>query len=313
MLDLRRLRLLRDLARLGTIAAVAKAHTYSPSAVSQQLAVLQREAGVTLLDRDGRGVALTPAAQALVQHAETALAALEAAEATLAAARGGLSGTLHIGAYPSAVRPLLLPALVALSRDQPALDLTVTELDPVAAPAALLDRRLDVALVHDYDIVPSTPDPALEHTLLLEESVYLAVPATGTPPEPGTDVLESTHTADWIVGSPGTLCHSLALHACQLAGFRPKVRHHVDDFAAMLALVAAGHGVGLLPQLAIGQPTAGARLTPLGIRRRTHITYRQGAAGHPAVAATVAALRVAAAQAACQPKAEEPTTRPRLR
>src|SRR5215510_5005333 len=108
MLDLRRLRLLHDLSRLGTIAAVAEAHTYTPSAVSQQLAALQREAGVALLERAGRRVTLTPTGETMVRHTEVVLAALEAAEATLAAARGGLSGTVRIGAYPSAVRPLLL-------------------------------------------------------------------------------------------------------------------------------------------------------------------------------------------------------------
>ncbi|MBQ1025368.1 LysR family transcriptional regulator [Micromonospora sp. C95] len=291
MLDVRRLRLLRDLSHLGTIAAVAEAHTYTPSAVSQQLAALQREAGVTLLERAGRRVTLTPTGVALVRHAEVVLAALEAADATLAAARGGLCGTVRIGAYPSAVRTLLLPALVALGRDHPALDLMVTELDPVAVPDALRDRRLDVALVHDYDIVPVEPGPALDSVPLLDETVYLAVGAdrvlTGDP-------MRSVRDADWIVGSPGTLCHSVTLHAGELAGFRPTVRHHADDFTAVLALVAAGQGVGLVPQLAVGRPPAGVVLVPLALRRRTRIAYRQGAGGHPAVAASVAALRAAA-------------------
>ncbi|MFC7546076.1 LysR family transcriptional regulator [Plantactinospora sp. GCM10030261] len=293
MLDVRRLRLLRDLARLGTIAAVAEAHTYTPSAVSQQLAALQQEAGATLLERVGRRVALTPTGEALVRHAEVVLAALEAADATLAAARGGLSGRVRLGAYPSAVRPLLLPALVALARDHPALDLLVTELDPVAVPAALRDRSLDVALAHDYDIVPVEPDPALDSTPLLDETVFLAVPATWER-DPTGDPMWSVRDADWIVGSAGTLCHSLALHACELAGFRPAVRHHADDFAAMLALVGAGHGVGLVPHLAVGQPPAGVRLVPLTVKRRTRIAYRRGAGDHPAVAASVAALRAAA-------------------
>ncbi|TDB79532.1 LysR family transcriptional regulator [Micromonospora sp. KC721] len=293
MLDVRRLRLLRDLARLGTIAAVAEAHTYTPSAVSQQLAALQREVGVALLERAGRRVTLTATGKALVGHTEVVLAALEAADAALAAARGGLSGTVRIGAYPSAVRTLLLPALVALARDHPALDLMVTELDPVAVPDALRERRLDVALVHDYDIVPVESDPALDSTPLLDETVFLALPA-GTAPDAVGDPLHSVRDADWIVGSPGTLCHSVALHACELAGFRPNVRHHADDFAAMLALVAAGQGVGLVPQLAAGQPPTGIRLVPLTIRRRTRVAYRQGAGAHPAVAACVVALRAAA-------------------
>lgn len=291
MLDVRRLRLLRDLARLGTIAAVAEAHTYSPSAVSQQLAALQRETGVVLLERVGRGVRLTATATALVRHTEVILAGLEAAEATLAAARGGLLGTVRIGAYPSAVRPLLLPALVDLAREHPGLDLLVTELDPVAVPAALRERRLDVALVHDYDIVPVQTDPALDSTPLLDETVFLALPATHPVPD---DPMGAVRDADWIIGSPGTLCHAVTLHACDLAGFRPTVRHHADDFTAVLALVAAGQGVGLVPQLAVEGPPAGTRLVPLPIRRRTRIAYRQGAADHPAVLASIAALRNAA-------------------
>ena len=180
MLDVRRLRLLRDLAHLGTIAAVAQSHAYTPSAVSQQLAALQREAGVPLLEHIGRGVTLTPAGTALVQHTETVLAALEAATASLAAARTGLSGTVRIGAFPSAVRTLLPPALVALGRDHPALDLRVIELDPVAMPGALRDLSLDVALLHDYDITPARPDPALDSVPLLDEAVFLAVPEGGT-------------------------------------------------------------------------------------------------------------------------------------
>lgn len=292
MLDVRRLRLLRDLARLGTIAAVAEAHAYTPSAVSQQLAALQRHAGVPLLERAGRRVALTATGQALVRHTEAVLAALEAADATLAAARAGLSGTVRIGAFPSAVRTLLPAALVTLTRDHPALDLMVTELDPVAVPAALRDRRLDVALLHDYDIAPVEPDPALESTPLLDETVYLAVPAEPAPTADG-DPVRAAREADWIVGSPGTLCHTVALHACQLAGFRPTVRHHADDFTAVLALVAAGQGVGLVPELAVGQPVPRVRLMPLDVRRRTRVAYRRGAGDHPAVAACVRALRAA--------------------
>ena len=291
MLDVRRLRLLRDLAHLGTIAAVAQAHTYTPSAVSQQLAALEREAGVPLLERSGRRVTLTPAAAVLVQHAEAVLAALERATAAVTAARTGLSGALRVGAFPTAVRTLLPAALVALGRDHPGLDLMVTELDPVAVPDALRDRRLDVALVHDYDVVPVEPDPALDAVPLLDEAVFLAIPAAADgEATPGVDPVRAAWHAAWIVGSPGTLCHTVAMRTCRAAGFTPRVRHHADDFTTVLALVAAGQGVSLVPQLAVAQPPAGVQLIPLGIRRRTRIAYRQGAAAHPAVAACVAAI-----------------------
>ena len=309
MLDVRRLELLRDLARLGTIAAVAQARSYTPSAVSQQLAALQRDAGVPLLERAGRRVSLTAAGSALVAHTELVLAALEAADAGLAAARSGLAGTVRIGAFPSAVRTLLPAALVALGRAHPGLDLMVTELDPVAVPGALRERRLDVALVQDYDIVPGEPEPALESVPLLAETVFLAV-AGGGPDGAGRagagagrvpgdaaapdDPVAGARSADWIVASPGTLCHEMTMRACRAAGFAPRVRHHADDFTAVLALVAAGQGVSLVPQLGAEQAPAGVTLLPLPVRRRTRVACRRGAGGHPAVAACVAALRAAA-------------------
>ncbi|MEU7841399.1 LysR family transcriptional regulator [Micromonospora sp. NPDC049114] len=293
MLDVRRLVLLRDLGRLGTIAAVAQAHAYTPSAVSQQLAALQREAGTRLLERTGRRVSLTSTATALVQHTEVILAALEAADATVAAARTGLRASVRIGAFPSAVRTLLPAALATLAREHPALDLMISELDPVDMPAALRSRRLDVALLHDYDIAPTPPDPTVDSIALLQETVFLAVPRT-TADDTAAEPISAARDAQWILGSPGTLCHSVALHACQLAGFTPAVRHHADDFTATLALVAAGQGVALIPQLAIAQPSPQVRLLPLAMRRRTRVAYRRGAGGHPAVLACVSALRGAA-------------------
>jgi len=283
MLDVRRLRLLRDLAQLGTIAAVAKSHTYTPSAVSQQLAALEREAGVALLARTGRGVSLTPAGAVLVRHAEAVLAALEEADAALAAARADLAGPLRIGAFPSAVTTLLAGALVALGEDHPALELTVTELDPVAVPVAIRESRLDVALTHDYTIMPSEPDEALDAVPLLEETVFLAVPQRPQPLDP--------RSAPWIVGSPGTVCHAVALQVCRADGYSPRIRHHADDFGAVLALVAAGQGVAIVPQLAADRPPDGVRLEPLDARRRTAVAFRQGAGAHPVIAAFVAALR----------------------
>jgi DNA-binding transcriptional LysR family regulator len=297
MLDARKLRLLRDLARHGTIAAVAESLSYTPSAVSQQLTALEREAGVPLLERTGRRVVLTAAGAILVEHAEAVLAALEQADAALAAARAGLVGPLRIGAFPTAVRTLLPEALVTLGRDHPGLELRVTELDPVAVPDALRTGQLDVALVHDYDYVPIEPDSALATEPLLAETMYLASPYRASPgPSPRVDdAILAARDASWIVGTPGTLCHLMALRACQAAGFTPRVRHHADDFITVLTLVAAGQGVALIPELAAANPPAGVTLTPLATRRRTRIAYRRGTRQHPAVAACVAAIHASAA------------------
>jgi len=289
MLDVRRLRLLCDLSRLKTIARVAEANTYTPSAVSQQLSALEREAGVPLLERTGRSVTFTAAGRVLVEHAEVVLAALERTAAALAAAATGLSGPLRIGAFPTAVRTLLPATLVELGSQHPGLELMVTELDPVGVPAALRERRLDVGLLNDYDVVPVEPEAGLDTVPLMEETVFLAIPAR----DPIGALADAGETA-WIMASPGTLCHTVTQHVCRAAGFTPKARHHADDFETVLALVAAGQGVSLVPQLAAANPPEGARLIALPTRRRTRIAYRQGASKHPAIAAFVSAIRNAA-------------------
>jgi DNA-binding transcriptional LysR family regulator len=292
MLDVRRLRLLRELARLGTIAAVAQAYSYTPSAVSQQLSALEREAGVPLVRHVGRRVELTPAGAELAGRTEQLLALLEeAAAAALAAGRTELAGELRIGAFPTAVRTLLPGALVALGAEHPRLELRVTELDPVQVPDALRAGSLDIALVHEYDYVPAQPDPALDTRPLLAETIYLASAA----PVPGRadEALRSCAGLPWIVASPGTLCFLMAERLCQGAGFSPRVRHRADDFATVLALVAAGQGVALVPELAVADSPASVVLTALSARRRTLIACRTGMAEHPSIAACAAAIRSA--------------------
>ena len=289
MIDVRRLRLLFELSHRGTITAVADALAYTPSAVSQQLAALEREAGVPLLERSGRRVALTPAGAVLTRYAESVFAVLEEASAALAATRTSLTGPLRIGAFPTAARTMLPPALVTLGREHPGLELMVTELDPVAVPGALRAGTLDVALTFVYDYVPTEPDPALDTEPLLEEPVYLATPATESASEATS--LEEFRDAPWIAGSPDTLCHTMVIRACQAQGFTPRIRHHADDFATVLALVAAGQGVSLIPQLGVEGTPSGVRLTPVAARRRTSIACRKGTSQHPAVSAFTTVIR----------------------
>lgn len=289
MLEVRRLWLLRELDRRGTIAAVAQEMMYTPSAVSQQLSILEREAGVKLLKRDGRRVILTTAGMTLVEHAELVLAGLEQAESALAAHRSQLSGPLRIGAFPTAVSTLLSPALVALGKEYPALELMVDELDPAMVPDALRSRKLDLALVHDYDFVVTKSDSALDSVLLAEEAMYLASTREGA-----VNSIREFRDEPWILGSEHTLCHTMAVRACESAGFIPRARHHADDFSTVLALVAAGQGVALVPQLATIDAPPGVVLTPLSIKRRIRVAFRRGARKHPAVSACVAALRESA-------------------
>ncbi|MFF1409143.1 LysR substrate-binding domain-containing protein [Streptomyces sp. NPDC058289] len=298
MLDVRRLRLLRELAHRGTIAAVAEALSFSPSAVSQQLSVLEREAGLPLLERTGRRVRLTPAGQNLVRHADAVLELLERADAELAEARGGLAGALRIGSFPTATRAIVPAALAELARRHPGLEPMVSETDPAAVAHALRAGDLDVALIHAYDFVPAPEEPGLATEPLYREAMYLATPAQWTCAGvggAGQRALLRTHADEpWITATPGTLCHAMTVRACEDAGFMPRIRHQVDEFATVLALVAAGQGVAVVPQLGItGHADPAVALTRLVMERRTNVAFRSGAAAHPAVAAFGAALRAA--------------------
>jgi DNA-binding transcriptional LysR family regulator len=296
MLDVRRLRLLRELAYRGTIAAVAQALAFTPSAVSQQLSALEREAGLPLLERSGRRVVLTPAGRTLVEHAETVLEQLERATADLAGARQGLAGPVRIGTFPSAGRTLIPVALSTLARQHPALQPMVSELDPAQVAGALRAAELDVALIHEYDFTAGHSEPGLASEALCTEAMYLASAARtrlARVERADPDAIGRGRDAPWITASPGTMCHQMTMHACQAAGFTPHTRHLVDDFATTLALVAAGQGVALVPQLGLADPPPGIVLTRVPLSRRTRIAYRSGAASHPAVTAVSAALRSA--------------------
>lgn len=221
MLDVRRLRLLRELSHRGTIAAVAEALSFTPSAVSQQLSVLEREAGVALLERSGRRVALTPAGQRLVCRTEDVLERLELAAAELAEARHGPSGPLRIGAFPSATRAILPAALTVLGARYPGLEPLVSETDPARVADALRAGDLDVALLHEYDFVPAPTEPGLAVEPLCAEPMYLASAAPARTTGTGLSVLAGWSAAPWITATPGTLCHTMTVRACQAAGFTP--------------------------------------------------------------------------------------------
>lgn len=290
MLDVHRLRLLRELAYRGTIAAVAQALAYTPSAVSQQLTVLEREAGMPLLERDGRRLRLTPAGRALVAHAEDVVAQLERAEATLAATRDSLAGTLRLGAFPTATRVLMPSVLVALGRDHPGLDLLVEEFDPAGAAEAVRAGALDAALTHDYDLLPLPDHAALSSTVVLAEPMCLAA---GREPADPAEPVASFRDDWWVMGRPGNMCRVAAERICHAAGFQPHVRHQTDDFPTALALVAAGQGQALMPRLGTVNAPASIVLLPLPFQTRVRVTHRRGAETHPAIATFRSAVMAA--------------------
>src|SRR4051794_38347410 len=253
MLELRRLRLLRELRERGTIAAVADALNYTPSAVSQQLTALEREAGVPLLERVGRSVQLTDAARTLTEHTDDVLAQLERAEADLAAAAGSLRGRLRITAFQTAARSLVAPVMRTLGDRHPGLRCELSELEAEDALPRLRAGDTDLVIAEEYAAAPRPRNPGIERIELGRDPIVLVVPRDHPVAESAGPVrLRRLAGERWISTREDTLFADLHLTACRAAGFEPDIRHRANDVALMTALVADGHGVTLVP--ALGQP-----------------------------------------------------------
>ena len=291
MLDVRRLRLLSELARRGTIVEVARAVGYTPSAVSQSLAQLEREVGVPLLERDGRGVRLTPAAHGLVERADRILAELDVAGAELAAEHGAVGGQVVIGAFPSAGAELVAPATRALARDHPDLTCIVREQEPENGVGLLRAGELDVLVTESYDGVDLAPTGGLERHPIADRADG-AGPGRRTTEPRRRPTWPTTPTSAWIAGFPGTQYAVAFDNACRSAGFTPRRVHRADEAFLIQALAAAGVGVGLLPALACapGPAVRYVHTDPPLPARHIHALVRRGSTARPALMAVLEAV-----------------------
>jgi DNA-binding transcriptional LysR family regulator len=304
MLDLRRLRLLRELNERGTIAAVADALQFTPSAVSQQLAILEREAGVPLLERAGRGVRLTDPALMLVDHADALLERAALAEADLAAAAGTVTGRARIAGFQSVVLRLALPAMEALARDAPRLRCELVEAEPEQALPALALGDLDLVLGDEWQHGPRHLAAGLERHDLLDDPVHIALPAGHPAARPRRAAMPLSELSDaiWVTGHAGLGWDEMTVRTCrEHGGFDPDVRHRTNDANAALALVAGGLAVALLPRFALPARQPGLALraiegTPAA--RSIFAVTRATDAARPSTAAVLAAIRAAAAAVA---------------
>jgi len=288
MLDLRRLRLLRELARRGTIAAVAQALSYSPSAVSQQLVALEKEAGVRLLEPAGRRVRLTPQADLLVAHAQVLLEEMERAEAALAQSLDETAGTLRVAAFQTAVLALVPHALSQLARQHPALRVEVTELDQEAALPALIAGEFDLVLGEEYPGFPlPRPRETERHDLLTDELRLI------TPTGWSEQSLPSLASHPFVLEPVGTTARQWATAACRQAGFEPDARYTTTDLQIHLRLAETGLAAALLPDLsgAGNRHDVTADRLPGHPSRQIFTTVRRGAARHPNVQALTTALQ----------------------
>jgi DNA-binding transcriptional LysR family regulator len=293
MLDMRRLRILHAVSAYGSVTAAAAALGYSAPAVSQQLAALEREVGMQLTEREGRGIGLTTAAGLLVAHTDALLAQLDAAEADLAALRDQVAGRVTLAAFPSAAAEIVPAAWAALAGSAPHVQLDLVEMEPEEALPAAARGELDVAIAHEYDLLPRPLDPLFERRELLCDPVFVAVPASSIAAAgKGPLQLRSLASQPFLAPRSKTSCAEMIQRACARAGFVPRVVARASDFQVLLSLVAAGAGVTLVPRLAARYPPAGVRLIQPAepVTRQIFTVSRRGGDRKPAVRVVLDAL-----------------------
>lgn len=293
--DIKKLRILRALAEQGTVTATAEALHMTPSAVSQQLTNLARQLGVTLLEAQGRRVRLTDAAHLVLRHAEAVFAQLERADAELAGYLAGDAGEVRIGAFSTAVPALVVPAVAALRRSHPRVEVRVRETEAAESYELLSAGAVDLALSLAAH-APTARDPRFTRITLLEDPLDVALPPGH--PLAGTRGLRLADLSGdpWIYGGSGPWSE-IARGACEQAGFVPEQAHSASGWTAILAMVEAGMGVALVPRM-VSSRASGVAVRVLTHDRPTrHViaAVRRGAESAPALAHALEALRAVAA------------------
>ena len=284
-MDPRRLELLLELSRLGSMREVGESMHVTTSTVSQQIAALAREAGTPLTEPHGRRVRLTPAGQRLAGHAVTILAALEAARLDLDPAAAP-AGTVRVAAFATAVRESVLPVVRLLAERHPAVLLGIHEHEPDEALGLLADDAVDLALTYDYNLAPARFDRSL-----VTQPLGLRQWGLGTPTAKGRvggtalEVFRRFADYDWIVNSRNSGDEEVIRTVASLAGFQPRITHRVDSLELVQDMILAGLGVGLLPA---GRPVRrGVALRPLGqpdVTQRPFAVTRRGRSAWPPLA-----------------------------
>lgn len=301
MIELRRLRLLHELRRRGTIAAVADALQFTPSAVSQQLAMLEREAGVELLERAGRSVRLTDAAHVLADHAEALLERAALAEAELAAASESVAGRGRIAGFQSVMLHLAAPAMKALARDAPRLRCELVEAEPEQSLPALALGDLDIVLGDEWQDQPRVLPPGIDRHDLLRDAVNVVLPARHSLARRHRTTVALAQLAGevWASGHVRMGWEEMTVRTCrEVGGFDPDIRHRANDASVTLALVARGLAVALLPDLPLPPRSPGIavrRIAEAKIERSIFAATRATDAARPSTKALLGAIRDAAA------------------
>ena len=291
MIDLGRLRALHAVASYGTVLAAGEALHCTPSAVSQQLAKLERETGATLIEKDGRRLRLTEAGRVLAGHAERVLAGVDEAEAALAAHRDTVIGRLTVAAFATACRALLPYALHRLATEHPQLTTGLVEVNPHEGLEVLRRGHVDLAVLDDWPEVALRYPPGIKHVEIGRDVADLIVPAGHRFATDREVRLTRARDERWISVKAGDVCHEWLVRA--LPGVRPDF--HVGEFETQLTLIAAGLGIAIIPRLARPALPEGVRVVPVRPvpTRRVVLAWREASGARPAVNAAAAALREA--------------------
>ncbi|MFF1828423.1 LysR substrate-binding domain-containing protein [Paenarthrobacter sp. NPDC058040] len=296
MLDVRRLRLLHELKIRGTLAEVADAMQYSPSSVSQQLTLLEKEAGVELLRKAGRRVQLTPQAEILVAHTAALLETLERAETELAASLSTVTGTVSLAVFQSAALALLPDFLTIMRQEYPEVRVEMTQREPETALYETWARDFDIVVAEQYPGHAAPHHPGLDRATLTSDAIRLATPPTGLGGERVASI-EDTASMPWVMEPRGAASRHWAEQACRSAGFEPDVRYETADLQAQIRLIESGNAVALMPDLVWTGMKRPVQLLELpGLPQRTIFTSTRTAGRiHPAILACREVLeRVAA-------------------
>lgn len=282
MLNLHRLHLLRELKMRGTVAAVAEALSYTPSAISQQLNLLEREVGIPLLEPVGRYLRLTRDGELLVTHVDVIMDRLEMAEADLASSSETVHGVLRVATFQTAALALFPRVLTALAEQHPRLRVLLSDIPPDNAPSALAARDFDVVLGEEYPGVPHKRERGSHRVEVASDPLLLYLP-TGYQARD----LQDLASAPWVMEPQGNSARQWAVALCREAGFEPDVRFESPDLLVHLHLVETGHAVALVPRLVFAGRQLSARIVRPGEQQsRTIFTaVRNGAEGRPDVMA----------------------------
>lgn len=295
-LSLHRLRMLRELHRQGTVTAAAASLHYTASAVSQQLAQLERDVGARLFERVGRRVRLTELGGILAAHADEILDAVERASMALEEAQEAATVTLDVGVFATVAAGLLPPMVETLGKRQPGIRLRARQLTPENAVRAVRDHQVDLSFALHYDETPLPQDTSLLSEPIAVERLHVAVPAGAL--GPGPVGLSELAEHPWILCSPQSHFGAAVRAACLCSGFELRIAHEVEEQATAMAMVAAGMGITMVSDLALAMRPSGmdalALTTPM--TRTVSILYRTATARRPAVQMVVDVARSTAAE-----------------